>query len=117
MDEISQPVSTATHPEAAALYCGPMLKLDLIKFDPFAYILIVAVVVLQLYSTFLRPSGPDVDAILRRSDDAYQTAVFDTLITRAFSSRSSDRTRSIGSSSRPRSQRAAVSDAPVLHLS
>ena len=59
---------TASHPEAVDLYSGRMYKLDLLKFDPLAYILIAAVIVLQIYSTFWRSSrtGPDADAIVDR---------------------------------------------------
>lgn len=71
---------TATHPEAVEIYGPRMYKLDLLKFDPLAYALIAIVIALQIYSTFLRSSGADTDAdaIIERSDAAYQAAVFDS---------------------------------------
>jgi len=56
-----------------------MFKLDLLKFDPLAYVLIAIVIALQIYSTFLRSSAvEDVDAILGRSDADYRFAVFES---------------------------------------
>jgi hypothetical protein len=53
-----------------------MYKLDLLKLDPVAYILISIAIALELYATFVRPS--DADGIIRRSDAAYKAAVFDS---------------------------------------
>jgi hypothetical protein len=52
---------TASHPEAVDLYSGCMFKPDLLKFDPLAYVLITVVIVLQIYSTFLRSSHTDTE--------------------------------------------------------
>ncbi len=48
---------TASQPEAVGIYCEPMYKLDLVKFDPIAYLLIAAVLVLEVYSTFVQSPG------------------------------------------------------------
>jgi hypothetical protein len=54
-----------------------MLKLDLIKFDPLAHLLIVIVMAVQLYAMFTRPpDAEDADGVIERSDTAYQAAVF-----------------------------------------
>jgi hypothetical protein len=52
-----------------------MYKLDLLKFDPLAYVLITIVLALEIYTSFLRGADPDV--IIRRSEAAYQAAVFE----------------------------------------
>jgi hypothetical protein len=45
-----------------------------IKLDPLAYMLILGVLGLQIYSSFL--SHRDVEAAISESDQNYQTAVF-----------------------------------------
>jgi hypothetical protein len=45
-----------------------------IKLDPVAYFLILGVLGMQIYSTFLRPG--DVDSLLEENERAYQAAVF-----------------------------------------
>lgn len=47
-----------------------------IKLDPLAYVLISAVLGLQIYASFLR-SG-NAEAVIEESDRAYKTAVFDS---------------------------------------
>ena len=47
-----------------------------IKLDPLAYVLMVAVLGIQIYTSFLRSAG--VDDVIAASDRAYQTAVFDS---------------------------------------
>jgi hypothetical protein len=54
-----------------------MLKLDLFKFDPLAYILIAIIIALQIYSVFLQSAEVDAEAIIRRSDSDYKAVVFD----------------------------------------
>jgi hypothetical protein len=66
---------TASHPEVVGIDGEHMYKLDLIKLDPVAYLLILALLAFEVYSTFLRK--PDIGDIIERSDAAYQTAVFD----------------------------------------
>jgi len=44
-----------------------------IKRDPVTYVLLLAIVGLQLYSTLLRPRA---DAVIAESDRAYEAAVF-----------------------------------------
>jgi hypothetical protein len=46
-----------------------------IKLDPIAYLLLAGVLVLQVYSSFVRGRG--VDKAIAESDAAYETAVFD----------------------------------------
>lgn len=46
-----------------------------LKLDPIAYLLIVAVLAIQVYATFLRDR--DVDDIIATSNNAYQAAVFE----------------------------------------
>jgi hypothetical protein len=46
-----------------------------IKLDPFAYVLLVAVLAIQVYTAFL---GPNVDAVISESDRTYKEAVFDS---------------------------------------
>jgi hypothetical protein len=46
-----------------------------IKFDPLAYALLVGVLALQLYGSFLQPSA---DAIIEESNRNYQAAVFNS---------------------------------------
>jgi hypothetical protein len=44
-----------------------MFKLDLIKFDPLAYILITVVLVLEIYTNFLRSSDSEIDRELLKA--------------------------------------------------
>jgi len=53
-----------------------MYRLDLLKFDPLAYVLITLVLALEIYTAFLR--GADPDDLIRRSDAAYKAAVFES---------------------------------------
>ena len=46
-----------------------------IKLDPLAYMLILGVLGLQIYASFL--GNRDVEAAISESDRAYQSAVFD----------------------------------------
>jgi len=46
-----------------------------LKLDPIAYVLIVAVLGIQIYTTFLR--SHDVEAIIATSDKLYEDAVYD----------------------------------------
>jgi hypothetical protein len=46
-----------------------------IKLDPLAYVLILGVLGIQIYTSFLR--GGNVERVLAESDRAYQSAVFD----------------------------------------
>jgi hypothetical protein len=60
---------TATQVEAVALQSERMLKLDLIKLDPLAHLLIVIVIALQIYAIFTRsPGAEDADGLGERSD-------------------------------------------------
>jgi hypothetical protein len=45
-----------------------------IKLDPLAYLLLLGVLGLQLYTSFLR--ADNVDSIIAESNSAYQSAVF-----------------------------------------
>jgi hypothetical protein len=45
---------TASHPEAVDLYREPMYKLDLVKLDPFAYILILGGIARLAHANRLR---------------------------------------------------------------
>lgn len=47
-----------------------------IKLDPLAYLLILGVLGIQIYTSFLR--GANVERVLADSDRAYQSAVFDS---------------------------------------
>jgi hypothetical protein len=47
-----------------------------IKLDPLAYVLILAVLVTQIYTSFLK--GPNTERLIEESDRAYQSAVFDS---------------------------------------
>lgn len=47
-----------------------------LKLDPIAYVLVVAVLSIQIYTTFIR--GRDVDDIIARSDETYKSAVYDS---------------------------------------
>lgn len=47
-----------------------------LKLDPIAYLLIVGVLGVQIYSTFLRGRG--VDDIIASSDKTYRAAVYDS---------------------------------------
>ena len=47
-----------------------------IKLDPLAYVLILGVLGMQIYTSFLR--GRSVDSVITESDRAYQAAVFDS---------------------------------------
>lgn len=47
-----------------------------IKLDPVAYLLILGVLGIQLYTSFVR--GKNVDGMLDESDRAYKAAVFDS---------------------------------------
>jgi len=46
-----------------------------IKLDPLAYVLILSVLGIQIYTSFLR--GGNVEHVLAESDRAYQSAVFE----------------------------------------
>jgi hypothetical protein len=46
-----------------------------VKLHPIAYLLIAAVLGIQVYTSFLR--GRDVDQVIEESDRAYKAAVFD----------------------------------------
>jgi hypothetical protein len=47
-----------------------------LKLDPIAYLLILGVLGIQIYTSFLR--GKNVDAVLDESDRAYKVAVFES---------------------------------------
>lgn len=47
-----------------------------IKLDPLAYLLLLGILGVQLYTSFLRRGN--VDSVVAESDRAYQAAVFDT---------------------------------------
>jgi len=47
-----------------------------IKLDPLAYVLILGVLGLQIYTSFLR--GNNIETVIAESDRAYKAAVFDS---------------------------------------
>jgi hypothetical protein len=57
-------VLTALQAEAVVLYRVRMYKLDLLKLDPVAHLLILAVLALEIYTSFVRgPDAGDVDLL------------------------------------------------------
>ena len=48
-----------------------------IKYDPLSYLLLVGILVLQVYSTFL--SNKEASEFLDSNDSTYQDAVFDSV--------------------------------------